>query len=220
MRLEAMFYQKVQPYRVQLAGVRSDAEALQAALYIKNVLQLGEAFGIDGLPKVDIPEEVKPDTILQALYTIESFMSQIYARNIYELDQGLQKTFVEFDEKWKQKVSSYISNIREHVKKADVEEALRERIFNKLQELQREVDRNRTRTESVVDVLLVLTEATGRAAKNLKPAIALIEQMAGALSKLRNQAQQSETTLQLPLPETLGLTGPDKGNNGDEGKNN
>jgi hypothetical protein len=109
------------------------------------------------------------------------------------------------DADWQSKAGSYISHIREAVSRADMREALRERILSRLNALQVEIDRNRTRMESVTEVLLSLTEAVGKGAKNLTPALRLFERLAGALSGARSTRLGYETHEPLAAPESFGL---------------
>jgi uncharacterized coiled-coil protein SlyX len=109
------------------------------------------------------------------------------------------------NEDWRGKASTYVAHIRTLVMKATLQEGLRERITRRLSDLQREIDRNRTKTASVTEVFLSLTEAVQKGAKDLVPAVRLFERLAGALSGARNASHDGPKTLRLPRPETLGL---------------
>jgi hypothetical protein len=88
-------------------------------------------------------------------------------------------------------------------------ESLRERIFKRLNQLQEELDRNRTRIESVSEVFLSITEAISKGAKHLDGAVKLVERLAGALSGARTAKLERDEQLRLPAPENLGLSEPD-----------
>jgi hypothetical protein len=96
------------------------------------------------------------------------------------------------------------------VSAGEITGALRERIFSSLNRLQSEVDRNRSYTQSICEVFLTLTEAAGKGAKNLLPAVRLVERLAGAYSSLRTAKIKHETILKLPGPEEVGLSDIDK----------
>jgi len=117
----------------------------------------------------------------------------------------LDENFIELDENWKAKATSYVSHIRAVVSKAEIVERLRERIFEKLNELQKEIDRNRTRIESVSEVFFAITGAVNQGAKHLEGAVKLVERLAGAFSGARSARIEQEIRLQLPPPEGLGL---------------
>lgn len=207
MNREALFYQKAQNNRVNI-GDLNPQKAYQAILYMEQAKLLAETFEIGDFPRVNIPDNPKGadvEAVREELFRVERFMLKVYNRNIFDLDNGLRKEFVDLDESWKQKVSSFISRIRQHVEAADVEEGLRERIFTKLSQLQNEVDRNRTRVASASEALITMTEAVGQSAKNLKPAVSLMERVTGSLSKLWRTHQEAQDKPQLPAPDELGL---------------
>ena len=105
-------------------------------------------------------------------------------------------------------VNSYISHIRTAVEKADLEEGLRQSIMSKLGSLQQEVDRNRTRVSAAMDIFAELTQGISAGAKNLEPAVKLVERVVGSLKNLGRK--EREELKQLPAPDTLGLPDPKK----------
>jgi hypothetical protein len=113
---------------------------------------------------------------------------------------------VEIDNSWKDKSTTYIFHIRQIVSKATIEEGLRERIFSRLNDLQSEIDRNRTHLRSITEVFLTLTEAVSKGAKHLDGAVKLIERLGGAFSGARSAKIEHEAQLKLPKPEQLGLS--------------
>jgi len=142
---------------------------------------------------------------------------------VMELEISINKVFYEgkddeisLDENWKSVSSTYIAHIRAVVSRANMPEIMRERILLHLNKLQLEIDRNRTRLSSLTEVFLSLTEAAGKGANNLAPAVRLFEKLAGAFSGARTSHTETrlgfEPQARLPPPETLGLTDlpPDK----------
>lgn len=113
---------------------------------------------------------------------------------------------VALDDSWKVKAGTYIAHIRTAVVNAEMNETLRERIFSKLNELQAEIDRNRTRVETISEVFLAITEAVGKGAKHLDGAVKLVERLAGALSGAKTAALEHKSVLKLPPPESVGLS--------------
>ncbi|WP_147274889.1 hypothetical protein [Ferruginivarius sediminum] len=211
MNREALFYQRALNQRVNVSDLNPQ-RAYQAVLYMEQAKLLADTLEIDGFPDIQIPEnprEADIEEIRENLFQVERFMIKMYNRNIFDLDNSLRNQFVSLDESWKQKVSSYIANIRKHVDAAEVDEALKERIFAKLNQLQNEVDRNRTRVASASEALTTMTEAVGQSAKNLRPAVALMERVTGSISKLWRTGEEREKQPQLPAPQELGL--PDNG---------
>ncbi len=117
--------------------------------------------------------------------------------------------YIELNDDWKTRATTYVSHIRDVVSKAEVVEAIRERIFKRLNDLQGELDKNRTRVEAMTEVFLSITEAVSKGAKHLDPAVKLVERLAGALSGARTSRIEHDAPLQLPPPEQLGLPDPE-----------
>ncbi|MEG6508527.1 hypothetical protein V6C03_06045 [Methyloligella sp. 2.7D] len=201
------FFRLAQQHRMRLSDLRgSETEVLRAASYINSVCELAKALEIEdfSVARVDgDPSSIGRDSVLGKLYQVDDFLNAVYAAHIFDLDGELAQKFVSLDEDWRDKASSYIAHIRKVVQNADVEERLREAILKRLNDLQREIGRNRAKLDAVVDALLVVTEAVGKGAKNLEPAVKLLEKLAGALSGLRRSEQDAKP--QLPPPDALGL---------------
>src|SRR5690606_5625265 len=109
------------------------------------------------------------DPFLAVLFQVLNYLDSIYARNVAEIDNTIKQTTVALDENWKGKVSTHVSIIREVIEKSTIQERLKQSIFGKLKQLQSEVDRNRARSDSAIDLFLDLTKAGGVGAENLGP---------------------------------------------------
>jgi hypothetical protein len=157
-------------------------------------------------PDKSTPEQVGGlvKTLCNALEAMET---RLLEKEIvrYAMEEG-NEAYIILDDHWRTKSTTYIFHIREVVSKAELAESLRERIFTRLNQLQNEIDRNRTRVESISEVFLVVTEAVGKGAKRLEGAIRIIERLAGALAGARTAALEHEITPKLPAPETFGLS--------------
>jgi hypothetical protein len=144
--------------------------------------------------------------LLPAYYAVENFINTIYARNVFEIDGNLQREFVPLDQDWRTRATTYVTHIRATVDRAEnLSERLRQSIFNRINELQTEIDRNQTRVGAAVSVLIELCEGVGAGAKHLEPAVRLVERMTGAFSGLRKQVSEQEPPKHLPPPDQLGL---------------
>src|ERR1700732_98381 len=89
------------------------------------------------------------------------------ARLLYLISAEIEKRKIEalydrigggvvLDDKWRDKVRSYLTIVREMVYKAEIPEPIRERIIEALHQLEREVDQTRTRVEKFRDTLVAL----------------------------------------------------------------
>jgi hypothetical protein len=139
------------------------------------------------------------------LYLIQA---EIEKRKIEVLHAKFQsKISIELDENWREKILSYISHVRIIVTKAEIREQIRDSIMSKLHALDAEVDRTRTRTAKITEVLVELCKGVSAGANELKPAVRLFERVVGAIANLW---PSQPPNLTLPPPDTLGLPPPDE----------
>jgi phosphoenolpyruvate synthase/pyruvate phosphate dikinase len=142
-------------------------------------------------------------SISDASVKIDDYLYNLVINDV--IDNTLNASGIRLNEDWKAKAASYVFHIREVVSRAEMIEGLRERIFDRLNQLQSEIDRNRTYAESISAVFLTITEAMSRGAKHLEPAVKLVERLAGALSGFSTASVEHETQFKLPGPEQFGL---------------
>jgi len=134
---------------------------------------------------------------------IDAYLHGIFINNV--IDEAFSIPGIQLSDDWKAKAASYVFHIRDIVSKAEMIEGLRERIFDRLNQLQSESDRNRTYVESISAVFLTITEAMSSGAKHLEPAVKLVERLAGALSGFNTASVEHEAQFKLSGPEQFGL---------------
>jgi hypothetical protein len=216
MNREVHFFNAIQEHRVRINDYNQRPDLMRVAIYVDTACELARSFQIDDFPvsPLEVPYPKLKDTdVRPSLYELERFVNLLRARNIFEIDGNLRNAYVVLDENWRTVATTYVQHIRRAVAEAKMNEALREPIMSKLNDLQREIDRNRTRVESLSETWLKVTEAMGQGAENLGPVAKLLEKLSGPLSWLRRK-QADEDTKALPPPETLGL--PDLSDNGSD----
>jgi hypothetical protein len=207
MRREVIFYMEAKKNQPNPEFKNHETFQRMVASYAHRIKALADSLSIDGFPDVIVPTnrlEINDWDSRDVFYQIDNFLSDIYARNFFEIEKNYEFDFIKLDVSWKEKVSSYIVNIRKHVQDAEIEEGLRERILKKLGDLQLEIDRNRTRVSAASDVLVTMTEAIGKSAENLRPAVRLLERITGSLSRLK-RAEADNDQPRLPPPDEYGL---------------
>ena len=96
---------------------------------------------------------------------------------------------------FKTQIGGHLTAIRKIVHEADLSESKRDAIFKRLEKLQFEVDRDRTKAEAAMGLWLDISSAIGNGAKNLDPAIDRL----GRIMKIFAQARD-EDTAKLPAP--------------------
>ena len=200
---ESIFYQKVNERRVQYAEVGRPGFNARAILYVNAACEYAKNLGVDDLPVEKITAENDDETIQASLFKLEEFMDKIRARNIFSLEPALREASVQLDRDWKAKATTLVEHIRDVVANAEMHEALREPIMRSLNQLQSEIDRNRTRLDVVADAWLQVTSAIGSGAKNLEPAVKLVERLSKALGKVKQNEIEAEKHPSLPPPDDL-----------------
>jgi hypothetical protein len=180
----------------------------QAVIYINTSCGFAKSFAIEDFPvkpiQISDPRNITEDIVLPSLYQLESFIASLYAENVFDIESHLKQVNIIIDDDWRAKSSSYISHIRNTVSKAGLKTPLHDAIMNRLDELQRQIDVRQVPLETLSNVIFTLTEAVGKGAKNLDPAVKLVERLMGAFYGLR-RSQMGEEPKQLPKPENLGL---------------
>ncbi len=203
MSSEVIFFQKVTERRVQFAEIGRPGFNERAVLYVNAACSYGEELGIKDLPVKKISIIDGSDQIEAALFQLEEFMDTIRARNLFALEPGLRDASVQLDTDWKAKATSLVAHIREVVAGANMNEGLREPIMRSLNQLQSEIDRNRTRLDVVAAAWLQITSAIGNGAQNLEPAVKLAERLSKAFGKAKRFEIEAENHPQLPPPDEL-----------------
>jgi hypothetical protein len=216
MNRESIFYNQAMQQRITLSEVRGPLEAGRASLFIDRARRLAQAMQVDGFPDVHYPteyEDCTPQSVAPALFAVERFLNEIHTRNIFILDAQLNQSFVTLDDTWRSRVSTLLAHVRDHVRKADIEERLRNSIMSRINALQSEVERNQTRVMSASEVMVELCGAVGQGAEKLKPAVRIIEKVVGALRGIQREAEKPQGPAALPAPEKLGLPSPEEAAN-------
>lgn len=131
---------------------------------------------------------------------MEQFLDKIRADNIEVFEPAHKALTVGLNQEWRANVTTLVNHIRDAVQNAQIDEALREGIFRAVEKLQSEVNRNRTRLAAASEVWDTITDAIGKGAENLEPAVKLIERVRKRLGNAQLAEIEAEEHLQLPSP--------------------
>lgn len=203
MNSEVLFIQKVKERRVQFSEIGRTGFNARVVLYHNAAVNFGRELGIADAPPEKISIAGNDETIQEALFNLEEFMDEITARNLHVLEPNLASASVMLDNDWKAKATTFVGHIRETVRKAEMDEALREPIMRSLKAVQAEIDRNRTKVAAVADTWLQITQAMGAGAKNLEPATKMMERLSKAFGKAKRHEIEEMKNPQLPPPTDL-----------------
>lgn len=192
----------------QKAGFTPEADHDHMTIYLQDFLRVIEEFELPGKDEIEGALNITSSNN-RPKATIAKKVIQSWKITIEKL-QYLQKNIenneiIILNNDWKNRIQTYLAHIRDAVRGADIDEGIRERIFKKIEELGREVERNRTLLSKYSELWLETTRVTGEGAKNLKPAIELLRRLTGAVQSANENAVEVR---QLPAPDLASLPDP------------
>jgi hypothetical protein len=109
----------------------------------------------------------------------------------------MQGYSVRFDAATKVRVQHHIEQLRGIFEKLEVEQDKREALFNRLNELQKEVDRERTRFDAYAALAVEVAGVIGDAVEKSK-----VLDVLNAIAKVIWGSKKEEETKRLPAPST------------------
>jgi hypothetical protein len=136
------------------------AEYIGRVLAAIRELGLATQFDIERMPKV---EEINYQTYLNFGKEVEFYRTQLLIRH----GRRLQGYSVALDPATKQKIGHHLAKIREIVDKLNVDDDKREALYSKIEALQLEVDRDRTRLDAFADLVIEAAGAVGDCVEQL-----------------------------------------------------
>jgi hypothetical protein len=165
------------------------AEYIGRVLAAIRELGLTPQFDNERMPKV---EEIGYNTYINFGKEVEYYRTQLLIRHGLRV-QGYS---LALDSATKQKISHHLTKIREIVHKLEVTDEKKESLYSKIEALQLEVDRDRTRLDAYADLVIGATGAVGEAVEKLEPLRKWLDSIARLL-----WISQTEETRKLPAPE-------------------
>lgn len=128
-----------------------------------------------------------PENDSEFITYFASFFSDInYARTRLKMRLKKNKTFVGttilLQENYKSEITGYLNTIKKIVTSNIEDENKKDLILKKINNLQFEIDRNRTTLDTVFDRFIDLSKTIGKAGDNLEPAIERLERVMKAIT--------------------------------------
>jgi hypothetical protein len=190
------------PLRALLAiekRLRSELAGEDAQAAWKYCQAIEHAFMLFEIPLfVSLPNDPDSNEIWETFHSITSEVGKKKIDAFHQ--QFINKSIIQFDASWREKIHSCIAIIRGVVEREQMETSLREKILSRLNSLAEAVDRQRATTQKFADVLVSLCEGVSRGAEALTPAVRLFERVVGAIERLRGTKSEP---LALPKPVIL-----------------
>ncbi|PCI32363.1 MAG: hypothetical protein COB54_07650 [Alphaproteobacteria bacterium] len=209
---KALFFQHVSGNRVPINQLGNIPQLALAHAFIHRAIAFSTTLPTDDFPLKNFPtfpyeklETEGKNPITAAIFQLDQFFNTLDAETFHERNISGVRTVV-LDNNWRERIRSYIQHIRTEIDGAEMEPRMKESIIGKLNQFSADIERGRTRLDSCIDVFLRLTAAAGQGARNLRPALKLIQNCSGGMENLFDEQQQAGTAApKLPSPDSFGL---------------
>jgi hypothetical protein len=173
-------------------------------MQIISQLELQEEYDVDGIS--NFLEKGQIGNAMASCVTIFDSIRARLEKYKIEDEERSNENLILLDEDWRARIQTYIEHIRDVVRKAEIDEGVRERIMRRVTELSGDVEQNRTNLVRFGEVWVEITAAVGMGFNNLKPAVEILERATKALTKLREILHPSlppSNTPKLPPPDEI-----------------
>jgi len=169
--------------------------------YISHVLGVAKALDLQILDGWSVPSSNSTSNAIdqdfkQLLTDVGYYTVQIRIKNA----RRIKKYSVSLDPAAKMKIRHHLEKIKEFVDRLDASDKKKEVLYSKITALENEVNRDRTRFDAVMALILEGAETGGEAGKRLKPFRELLDSVTGVL-KAAKEIEESESP-RLSAPET------------------
>lgn len=174
--LEAIVRQRYEEACVRL-GDNESAVPLQRR-YMSIVLPAAKHYGIEALSSWEQPPAGADWQLYDAFIAdVDYAITALRLKNIER--RGAHSVALDADAKTK--LRQMLNHIRETVDKLDISVAKKEALYKRINALQDEIDRDRTRYEAFAALFIEAADDAGEAAKRLEPVVRLIERVGAAI---------------------------------------
>lgn len=150
-------------------------------------------FGIDELANFELPWPTD-ETAEKTCRMYRAQATQVSQRLLFR--HGTKSVAVSLDASTKEKISHWLKQMREAVQAADVAPEKKDRLFTLIDELQAEVDRDRTPVHAAGELWLTICTYMGEGMKKaLDPVTPYVERICGALGHAKTAADSQPKRL-------------------------
>jgi hypothetical protein len=161
--------------------------------YMSAVLPAAQYYRIAALAAWERPEKPGYETYTRFMDDVDYCITDLK----FALASRLQRRSVALDAPTKKKLRHWLDQIRETVDLLD-DPAKKDRLYSCINALQQEIDRDRTKFEAVGDLFILACQYVAEGAKQLEPAVKLIERVGAAIGIAK---QTEDTQRRLPPPQ-------------------
>lgn len=182
-----------------LAGMResheNDADHFRLD-YINHVIAAAKAFDIENLKDWDA--QPSRDHIFEYYGQLLSQVVQYTVQIRIKHSRRVKQYSVTLNSSTRQKIRHHLGKIKETVDRLDVSQSKKEALFDKIAKLEDEVNRDRTRFDAVMALILETANTGGEAAKRLEPVRKLIDSITGLIKVAKEDEDKASPRLEAP----------------------
>jgi hypothetical protein len=160
--------------------------------YMSIVLPAARVYGIDGLSEWERPASNSTDWQLYDKFFADVDYCVTELR-LLSADRARQYS-VELDAAAKLKLQHLVQEIRQTIDRLDVSMAKKEKLYTRLNALQAEIDRKRTKLEAFGALMIEASGDVGESAKRLEPLVRLVERVGVAIG-IAKQTEDAQPRL-------------------------
>ena len=183
--------------------------------YMSTVLPAAQFYDIDALMFWSRPKEKErwsDEFYDRFMDDVDYCVSELKLRIVTRARQNS----VALDADAKTKLRQMLNHIRETVDKLDISVAKKEALFKRINALQSEIDRDRTRYEALGALIIEAADDMGEAAKRLEPVVRMIERVGAALGVAKRAEDAAPKLPPRKEPKRIEDKRPDKKNGFDK----
>ncbi len=167
--------------------------------YISHVLGMVKALNLDVLsgwrmPSADESEEIIQGTYIGLLADVDFNSIQIRIKNA----RRIKKYSVALDPAAKEKIRHHLSKVKQIIDRLEVSDKKRNALYSKIGALENEVNRDRTRFDAAMALVLEGAETGGKAGELLKPLREIIDSITSVIKAAKDDEDIKYPSLVAP----------------------
>lgn len=192
---------------VEIAASEGDETEDVRRDYVNHVLAAAKAFDVEDLRDWHVPPV--DDRIFgfynQLLSEVTNYTVQIRIRH----SRRVKRYSVALNSAARQKIRHHLGKIKQTIDRLDVSQSKKEALFGKIAALEDEVNRDRTRFDAIMALVLETANTGGEAARRLEPVRKFIDSITGLIKEAKDDEDTASPRLKAPN-ERKRIEGPHK----------
>lgn len=169
--------------------------------YISNVLGVVKALGLEIFQDREVPPTSYAKSAIEIHYTqlladVSHYIVQVRLKN----SRRIRKYSVAFDPAAKVKLRHHLEKIKEIVDRLEIPSKKKESFYSAIGALDDEINRDRTRFDAMMALILVGAETAGESGRKLEPIRKILDSVTGVFKAAKDDEDISFPSLAAPKP--------------------